>query len=377
MTAGGADPERAGRDPMRRSVEVEYWVVDETGRLTEPGDLLDAAPGVEREFTVPLLEVKTTPCESTAELRGELFDRLDRVLRRADEVGKGLVPLATPLAPADIEDHPAERTRIQDRVLGEEFEYVRHCAGTHIHVEQQPGQEIAQLNALVALDPALALVNSAPYFDGEYLAASARSQLYRSMAYDALPHQGQLWPYVADRTDWGQRLQRRYDEFVTEAVITGFDRDTVEACFDPESAAWTPVKLRQAFSTVEWRSPDAALPSQVVSLCDDLVGVVERVVEDGLTIEGTAGEVTDDGVVVPEFETVERYVDAAIQHGLDSPSVRAYLAGLGFDVEAYDPLTEVVAGDEELTPDAARETRLRYADRLKSDVRAEKPAYAD
>ena len=83
--------------PLRRSIEVEYWVVDSEGRLVEPDGLVEAAGGVEREFVEPLLEVKTTPCETTRELRDELFDRLGRVLRRADELGLGLVPLGTPL----------------------------------------------------------------------------------------------------------------------------------------------------------------------------------------------------------------------------------------------------------------------------------------
>jgi hypothetical protein len=33
---------------IRRSVEVEYWVVDDEGRLAEPGALVDASPGAER-----------------------------------------------------------------------------------------------------------------------------------------------------------------------------------------------------------------------------------------------------------------------------------------------------------------------------------------
>ncbi|MFM9598074.1 hypothetical protein ACKI1O_53420, partial [Streptomyces scabiei] len=55
-------------ESIRRSIEVEYWVVDDRGRLAEPGELVAASPGAEREFVRPLLEVKTTPCETTAEL---------------------------------------------------------------------------------------------------------------------------------------------------------------------------------------------------------------------------------------------------------------------------------------------------------------------
>ncbi len=105
---------------------------------------------------------------------------------------------------------------------------MRRCAGTHVHFEQLPGREIDQLNLLTALDPALALVNSSPFFEGSRLAASSRPEVYRWRAYDSLPYQGQLWSYAEDTEEWATRLQRRYEEFVTEAVMMGFDVSAFE-----------------------------------------------------------------------------------------------------------------------------------------------------
>ena len=263
---------------------------------------------------------------------------------------------------------PSERTRVQNRLVGEDFAYVRHCAGTHVHVEQRPGREVDQLNALVALDPALALVNSAPFFRGRRVGAGARSKLYRRMAYADVPHQGWLWRYLDGVDEWDRRLERRYEEFVLAAVEAGVDRQVVEANFEPESAVWTPVQLRERFGTVEWRSPDAALPSQVVRLADDLAGVVEGL--DGATvrIEGETGHVTDEEVVLPTFDAVLEYVDAAIEDGLESDPLRAYLDRMRFDVDAYRPVTHELDGREELTLADARELRLEYAGRLERDV---------
>ncbi|ELZ27201.1 glutamate--cysteine ligase [Halogeometricum pallidum JCM 14848] len=358
-----------GSGPLRRSIEVEYWVVDEEGRLVEPGGLVGTTEGAEREFVEPILEVKTTPCETTAELRGELYERLETVLRRADELGKGLVPLATPMSEEVIGELDGERTRIQNRVVGDDFRYVRHCAGTHIHVEQRPGREIDQLNALVAADPALALANTSPYFDGRRLAAGARSKLYRRMAYDDVPHQGGLWRYADDTREWSRRLERRFEEFVTAAVNAGVDRTAVESNFDPESAVWTPVQLRECFSTVEWRSPDNALPSEVLRLADDVAGFVERLDGAELRIEGETGRATEETVVLPEFDAVLRYVDAAIEEGLESEDVRSYLDRMGFDVDAYSPVTHDIDGRESISPEEARELRLEHAERLERDVR--------
>ena len=354
-------------EPVRRSIEVEYWVVDDEGRLVEPDDLVEL-PGAEREFVEPLVEVKTTPCETTAALREELFERVARVVRAADERGMALVPLATPVNQETIAERESDRGRIQNAVVGEDFEYVRHCAGTHVHVEQEPGREIDQLNALTALDPALALVNSSPYFRGERLAAGARSKLYRWMAYDEVPHQGRLWPYADDTDEWTRRLERRYEEFLTAAAEAGADRRAVQANFDPESAVWTPVQLREEFGTVEWRSPDAALPSQVVDLADSVAGVVERVPDSEVRIEGTTGRVTDEAVVLPEFDAVVGYVDAAIRRGLDSTAVREYLDRMGFDVDAYEPTTAELAGQGTVDESRAREIRLDAAERLRRDV---------
>jgi gamma-glutamyl:cysteine ligase YbdK (ATP-grasp superfamily) len=363
--------------PIRRSIEVEYWVVDSEGRLVEPGALVEAAAGVEREFVEPLLEVKTTPCETTAELEAELFDRLGRVLRRADDLGKRLVPLGTPLHHEEIDELPSERTRIQNAVVGENFAYVRHCAGTHVHVEQHPGCAVDQFNTFVALDPALALVNSSPYFGGERLCAGARSKLYRRMGYDDVPHQGWLWRYLDDVGEWDRRLERRYDEFVARAVEAGVDRRTVESSFDPESAVWTPVQFREAFGTVEWRSPDTALPSQVVRLADTLAATTARVRDAGVRVEGDAGRVDDEAVVLPTFDAVLEYVEVAIDEGLDSRRLRAYLDRMGFEVGAFDPLSAEFDDRDRLTPDAARDLRLRYADRLARDVRRSRAVHGD
>jgi hypothetical protein len=349
-------------EPVRRSVEVEYWVVDDEGRLVEPGCLAEAAAGVEGEFVEPLLEIKTTPCETTAALRDELFARLGSVLRRADELDRHLVPLATPLNARGIADRPSERTRVQDRVLGEDFEYVRHCAGTHVHVEQQPGREVDQFNTLVALDPALGLLNSSPYYRGRRVAAGARSKLYRWLAYERLPHQGRLWRYADGTEALNRRLERRYEEFVTAALDAGVDRSTVVSNFDRESAVWTPVQLRAAFGTVEWRSPDTALPSQVVAVADRVAAVADLKDTD-VRIEGRTGRVTDDTVVLPEFDAVIEYVEAAIREG--------------FDVDAYDPLCGELDGRGRIDPDEARQLRLDYATRLERDVRRRRSMNAD
>jgi len=356
-------------EPIRRSIEVEYWVVDDEGRLVEPGPLAAAAPGVEREFVEPLLEIKTTPCETTAALRAELLDRIASVLEAADEHDMGLVPLATPMHDGEIADLPSERTHIQRAVIGDDFEYVRHCAGTHVHVEQIPGRVCDQANTLVALDPALALVNSSRWYRGRPLAAGARSKLYRWMAYDGLAHQGRLWRYIDSTTEWDRRLERRYEEFERAALDAGIDRQTLVSAFDPESAVWTPVQLRERFGTVEWRSPDTALPSDVLELADHVAGTIEHLRDTEVRIEGETGRITQDQIVLPEFDTVLDHVNAAIRDGLASAPLRGYLERMGFDLAAFEPRSGRHDARTTVTAAEARERRLAAAADLEADVR--------
>ncbi|TQQ82395.1 glutamate--cysteine ligase [Halonotius roseus] len=361
--------------PLKRSIEVEYWVVDDEGYLTQPGSLIDL-PGAEREFVEPMLELKTTPCQSTAELREELFDRIRAAVERGDDLGKQLVPLATPLNHKEIREIPCDRTRIQNEVVGDDFQYVRHCAGTHIHIEQQPGRAVDQLNTLIALDPALALVNSARHFRGEAMAPGARSKCYRWLAYDDLQDQGELWPYVDDRADWTHRLQTCYDRFREQAIDTGIDEPTFESCFDPESAVWTPVQLREEFGTVEWRSPDTTLPSRTVALADTLARVAGELDGRPVDIGGDTPRVDDDRIVLPEFETVREYVDTAIQDGL-TESLATYLSRMGFDPDAFDPIADSFEHEGPIDHETARQLRLEYATRLREDVRQSPAMTAD
>lgn len=355
----------------RRSIEVEYWIIDGEGRLTAPGPLVDL-PGAEREFVEPLLELKTTPCESTEELQRELFGRIRDALNRADDLGKQLVPLGTPLNYGEINEFSCDRTRIQNEVVGDTFQYVRHCAGTHIHIEQQSGHEIDQLNTLIALDPAFALVNSARHFRGKEMGAGARSKCYRWLAYEGLQNQGQLWSYIDNRADWEDRLQTCYEGFRERAMNAGIEESTYEECFDPESSVWTPVQLREEFGTIEWRSPDTTFPTQIIQLADTLCRVAGDLQGYDVRISGGKGQISDSSIVLPEFNALTSYVETAVQEGL-TDSLRAYLKRMGFNPKTYTPISARFVNERELDRESARQYRLDYADQLREDVRQAPP----
>ncbi|MFC7156013.1 glutamate-cysteine ligase family protein [Halomarina halobia] len=351
---------------MKKGIELEYWVIDEAGRLTTPDSLTEVSDEVEQEFVECLFEIKTTPCETIAGLREELVERLRIVLEECDRLNKRLVPLGTPIHGGRIRQRPGDRSRIQERVIGGSFAYARYCAGTHVHFERR--DETDQLNVLSALDPALALLSSSPYFQGRRIAADARSYVYRRKGYGRHPRHGQLWDYVDDVEEWNERLDRRYDEFKRAAFERGVDQREVDDHFTSDDAVWTPVRLRKACPTVEWRSPDAALPSETLRLVADVDALLGRLDDVDVRIEGEEGRVTGDAITLPRFERLRDYVDAAIHDGTESTEVRAYLGRMGFDVSSYAPNTHRIDGRDRVTEGEACELRVRSAERLERDV---------
>ncbi|MCU4926970.1 glutamate-cysteine ligase family protein [Halobacteria archaeon AArc-dxtr1] len=385
---------------MQKSIEVEYWVIDQDGELTSPGPLVDHSDQVEEEFVEPLFELKTPPCETIHGLRTTFVDQLDDVLSRADELGKKLVPFGTPINCESIDRLPGERGRIQKAVVGSNFDFSKYCAGTHVHFEQR--NVVDQLNALIALDPALALCNSSPYLQGEWVADGARAYCYRKRGYAEFPKHGQLWHYVDTVAQWHRRLERRYEEFEAAAAEAGVDDDAFADHFSPDDVVWTPVRLRTEMPTVEWRAPDATLPSQLLRLVSALDDVMEAVHHTNVRIAGGesahsaadggsefvstrtphtapgtsspdridsgAAGISPEAITLPAFEPLCELVEAAMHDGMHSDPVVDYLERMGFPTAEFHPLSSQIDGRQFVTKADACDLRLEYADRLEEDV---------
>ncbi|WP_122088178.1 glutamate-cysteine ligase family protein [Halalkalicoccus subterraneus] len=354
---------------MQLSLELEYWTVDTTGALAPAQPVIERIDAIDAESADPMLEVVTEPCDDVAELQAEVTERLCEVLAVAHEEDRRLVPLATPLCAESIDTSECPRTRIQRRVLGEEFGNATRCAGTHLHIDQISGSETDQLNLLTALDPAFALVASSSHDRGEYVAGCARSAIYRRGCYGDHPELGRLWPYAGSVDEWEDRIDRTFDRFRRQALATDVDPATFDDHFAPEDSLWTPIRLRETFGTIEWRAPDVTLPVETLQLVRDVRDAMDRVVDRGLEIghrPGIAGE----RVTIPEFDRLGRHVRTAMDSGIESPAVGGYLEAMGFDPTDYDPVAREFDGVTSLSTTDAERLRLRYADRLEREVDA-------
>lgn len=349
---------------MRIGIEIEYWTVDRDGNLAHAPTLPAAFEGVEREFVEPLIEVRTPPCDSVAELTAQLRRRLERILEAARERDRRLVPLGTPLGTERPAIRSTPRVAVQRAILGDALSHAAHCAGTHVHFEQESPAD--QLRVLPALDPAFALVNTSPYYRGRRVRACARPYAYRRLCYDALPTHGRLWRYPDSVAAWRERLEERFEAFVDAAEDAGIERDEVERHFSPADAVWTPVRLRDDLGTVEWRAPDAGPPDELLRLVADVTEVVDAATERGTRIADEPG--IGETVRLPPFADLRDRVETALADGLATPPTRRYLERLGLRPDAYRPIGPRIDGRDRLDAERVRRLRLRAADRLERAV---------
>ncbi|MDL5362192.1 glutamate-cysteine ligase family protein [Halalkalicoccus sp. NIPERK01] len=348
---------------MDLGLEVEYWVIDGEGRLCAGEEVVAAHDRIDHEFVAPMIEFETPPREDLDRVREDLREVLEAGLSAAEDAGKGLVPLGTPLV-AETMPAISERGRLLERLYGEGIEHAKHCAGTHVHFDKRAVPD--QLNLLTALDPTLALVASSPYYDGRRLAHSSRAYVYRYETGRAFSRYRDLWEYTDSMNEWNARLDAAYEELRALAADRGIDDATFERHIEPENSVLTPVRLRLGSPTVEWRAPDAALPSQLLALLEDVTTAVSALERRSLEIGGDPG-IDGRAVTIPAFDDLRDLTREAIVDGR-TPAVEAYLDAMGIDSGGYSPLSEEITAGERIDHERARELRLEYATRLRDDV---------
>jgi carboxylate-amine ligase len=179
-------------------VELELQIVDRQGGELVPGAqrILDACAeegleGVDGEFLLSMLEVKTGVCRDVAEVREDLFPLLRTVRNIAVTLGYDLVVGGThPFSRAcTAAISPQERYQ-QIRKRNGWLAYHEAVFGLHVHVGV-PGSEeaVGLMNVLTPYLPhLLALSANSPFWQGidtEY--ASARATLFRPAAHAGVP----------------------------------------------------------------------------------------------------------------------------------------------------------------------------------------------
>lgn len=348
---------------MRVGLEIEYWVVNAAGELCAGEEIVASHDRISHEFVAPMIEFQTPPTNDLDRTRSDLREVLETALSVANRENKRLVPLGTPFVTESM-SAISDRGKLLEQLYGEGLEYAKHCAGTHIHFDKRAVAD--QLNLLTALDPMLSVVASSPYYDGERLAHSSRAYVYRYETGREFSRYRDLWEYTDSVTEWNARLDEAYEELRVLADERGVSRGGFEKHIEPENAVLTPVRLRLGSPTVEWRAPDTALPSQLLSLLADASRAVSSLEERTLTVGEEIG-ISDEVVMIPTFSDLRDLTREAITEGRTS-NVEAYLGSFGIDSQNYRPISEEITDPERIDHERACELRLEYAARLREDV---------
>lgn len=333
---------------MKLGVEIEFWTVNNKGNLTSCEKLVNELDFAEKEFVKPLYEIKTSPHESLEELTNSIEYKIKTSIEKAGEHNLKLVPTGTPLNSGKIEALKSERGLIQQEIIGENLKHAKKVAGFHIHFERE--DTVKQLNTLTALDPALSLLNSSPYYQGNPIAASSRNKIYRYRCYRDFPQHGQLWDYTESLAEWEERMQKRFSEFKQAGLKKGLDEQQIEDNFTAGDALWTPIRLRENYPTVEYRSPDTAMPSQIKLFLKDIVKAMRE----------------RENKPLPKFKKVKKLSREAIEKG-KTDNVERYLRRYGFKTSEYRNKRTFTKKDS-LSRKQACKIRLDEAKRMKTDL---------
>jgi hypothetical protein len=305
------------------TLTTEYWVVDEAGRLADP-DLIAGLPGAEGTASPYSVAVETPPCERCVELEAALDARLAATVEAAHDrgcrlLGLGLRPDLLTESASPVTDQPPPVA----------------TAGTRISFETDPAASTDLYNVLLALDPAFVLVNTTSRVDGGQRYACGRPSLYHR----------------------GSTAQYRLGDV---AVGTGSSSDT-DSLTD-----WQPVALLDGGSRVEWRSLDATTPTLLVDLIAEITTILQEARRHELCVESFGNGFHGDRLVLPDEEWRAIYAREAVEKGLSSLLVRAYLERLGIGTDWYRASRPPTV-DSQSSTDFSTICRQRAAD-LEADV---------
>ncbi len=348
---------------IKTGIELELWVINQLGKLCDGQEITNAHERIEPEFIDPLVEIQTEPHDTELGLRRDLQEVLGTAIQAADAEGKQLVPLGTPLTDSEAPAN-CERGRLFETIYGGGIKSAKNCAGTHMHFEKD--NVLGQLNLLTALDPALTLVSSSPYYCGERNEDSSRARAYRKKCGPEFRGYCDLWDYADSLEEWEERVDHMFEAFKQLAREQDVSVATVEELFTPQDTVLNPVRLRECQPTVEWRAPDSALPSQIVQLAIDVGSLVAQSGTKPI-VHGSSG-VGKECIRVPEFQELRKLSRQAIESGLQAVEVRNYLRKMGFDLSKYYPLSPQLRGPQTLSETEAQNLRLEQAQRLRTDV---------
>jgi carboxylate-amine ligase len=241
----------ASKTPLSLGVELELQVLDEETLLLTPRaqDILHFLDNKKfaKEFFQSTIEIVTGICNSVTEVRTDLQESLQAVLKAAKKLGLRIASTGTH-AEADYRDRMITPSPRYHELADRNQWLIRRMAvyGMHIHIGMPSADEAIRFNNFMLhfVPHVLALSASSPFWQRmDTGLAAARPTMYESMPTSGMP-------YVVK--DWKQ-FQRLYASLIRTSSI-GSMKDL-----------WWDIRPSPTFGTVELRICDQ--PATLEEVC--------------------------------------------------------------------------------------------------------------
>ncbi|HLC60063.1 MAG TPA: glutamate-cysteine ligase family protein [Candidatus Nanoarchaeia archaeon] len=356
------------KHPLKKSMtgfEVELFTINKNGFVMSGADRLlkiskrDKKPTVKKESTTNIIEIASYPGEAILETTDHLLKDVEYLTTVAEKEDILLCPLGTypgKFNPVMRDDRPY---KIKEYIFGKnKFKIAGRCTGFHCHYTLPRGIFDSQLrilkmlvhskikdslvnsyNFLIAADPALtALMQSSPFYQGEYIGKDSRVIVYRGG--DALNNKNGLYanfeefgglpPYKLTALDILDIITTRYEKWKSYIKSLGLNIQILSLYGSVLDTTWNPVKINPN-GTLEQRGMDMNHPAHIAGIGVIIKSVLRKLQEEFYTVvQSDIGikepfKVEKDIIYIPPWPTVRNELQKMSAYkGMDNDLIYEY-----------------------------------------------------
>ncbi|HLD39821.1 MAG TPA: hypothetical protein VJB13_01645 [Candidatus Nanoarchaeia archaeon] len=311
----------------------------------------------------------------------ELSDRISA------ELGVLNIPISeTSAGVAEINPEVMNRVYGYQTIFGNEaVKKLIRISGIHLHVDQFPGRLADQFNALTALRPTIALTSTSSIsYLGENKVNCHRYKIIADPKEGVFAKIPEERGYINSMEELERRDQERHNKWSTEfansynrrhskGLPLTYNLDSFLEHFPVEKTGYPDVRNRPNMGkgTFELRINDTAPLNIVLGQAALVLGYNRRILLDTIPVNIAENNFKNDGkyqfhqngVLLPNQDTLDYYTLQARDHGLENPQVREYLSalcefaqeGLSAHEQHYlKPYVEMLASGQNLASELLR-----------------------
>ncbi len=328
--------------------EAELFLIDSEGDIKPEADkILQLTSKLKhkpvKEYAKEVIEINAYPSEL---VEGAIIDYIN-TFYEIDEIIQKEDLYLLPMSVYPGQYTPVRRTdkyyQLQERVLGDDaLEKAARCVGFHFHYPLPSTREriLTLYNFFVSMVPVFDLfMQSSPFYQLKQLFKDSRAFLYRDMKTSFMKgaySEGNLFGGVPDyKKDFDsilREIRKRNITWFKQVLKYGFSKEEVK--YTPDTNYyWGALRLNPRVATLELRSPDVNLPSNLLEGMNMFRKVSDEVVNN-LKVHISSEDhfyKEDDILYIPSMENVRKATYEASLHGFDSEFAVKYAESF-FDV---------------------------------------------